>query len=38
MRDLDERKRGFTGNMAHHQRMLDQKKIERQEKEQTSDK
>ena len=33
MRDLDERKRGYTGNMAHHQRMLDQKKIERQEKE-----
>jgi len=33
MKDLDERKRGFLGNMAHHQRMLDQKKIERQEKE-----
>lgn len=33
MKDLDERKRGFSGNMAHQQRMLDQKKIERQEKE-----
>lgn len=32
MRDLDERKHGFKGNMAHHQRILDQKKIERQEK------
>jgi len=33
IRDLDERQHGYTGNMAHQQKMADQKKIERKEKE-----
>ena len=31
--DLDERQHGYTGNMSHQQKMADQKKIEREEKE-----
>jgi len=33
MIDLDQRQHGFTGNMAHQQKIVDQKKIEREEKE-----
>jgi len=32
MIDLDQRQHGFTGNMAHQQKIVDQKKIEREEK------
>lgn len=34
MEDLDQREPGFKGNMAHHQKIADQEKIERQEKNQ----
>ena len=33
MIDLDQRQHGFTGNMAHQKNIVDQKKIEREEKE-----
>ena len=33
MIDLDQRKHGFSGNMAHQKKIVDQKKIEREEKE-----
>ena len=33
IRDLDERQHGYTGNMAHQQKMADQKRIEREENE-----
>jgi hypothetical protein len=33
MIDLDQRQHGFTGNMAHQKNIIDQKHIEREEKE-----